>query len=84
MPATLADINEALQKAGLTPRGAFHPKPEDGVPDFASCRPVMTLVLAGNAGPTMWAAFSAAASIGLELESRHTGYGGFQQFLETR
>ena len=27
---------------------------------------------------------AAAASIGLELEVRHTGYGGFQKFLETR
>jgi len=58
MPATLADVNEALQKAGLTPRGAFHPQPEDGVPELAIGRPVMTLVLADNAGPTMWAAFS--------------------------
>jgi len=27
---------------------------------------------------------AAAASIGLKLEVRHTGFGGFQQFLETR
>lgn len=27
---------------------------------------------------------AAAASIGLELEVRHTGYGGFQKFLKTR
>lgn len=59
MPTTLADVNEALQKAGLTPRGAFHPEPEDSVPEISSGLPVMTLVLAGNAGPNMWAAFSA-------------------------
>jgi hypothetical protein len=55
---TLAAVNEALQKAGLTPRGAFHPKPEDGVPELFNGQQAMTLVLAGNAGPAMWAAFS--------------------------
>lgn len=60
MTTTLADINGALQKAGLTPRGAFNVDPEDGVPELAAGRPALTLVLAGNAGPAMWAAFSAA------------------------
>lgn len=67
MPTTLADVNEALQKAGLTPRGAFHPKPEDGVPELASGRPAVTLVLAGNAGPAMWEAFSAARDPAVDL-----------------
>ncbi len=67
MPTSLADVNEALQKAGLTPRGAFHPKPEDGVPELASGRPVMTLILAGNAGPTMWAAFSETCDPAVDL-----------------
>jgi len=31
MPTTLAEVNEALQKAYLTPRGAFHREPEDGL-----------------------------------------------------
>ncbi len=67
MPTTLADINEALQKAGLTPRGAFHLGPQDGVPELASGRPAMTLVLAGNAGPDMWAAFSAVRDPAVDL-----------------
>jgi len=33
---------------------------------------------------TLARAEAAAASIGLELEVRHTGYGGFQKFLETK
>ncbi len=33
---------------------------------------------------TLAYAEAAAASIGLELESRHTGYGGFKKFLETK
>ncbi len=67
MPVTLADVNEALQAAGLTPRGAFNPRPEDGVPEPAAGRPAMTLVLTGNAGPAMWAAFSAARDPAVEL-----------------
>lgn len=59
MPITLAVVAEALADAGLTPRGAFPAKPEDGVPDIAAGRPATTVVLAGNAGPAMWAAFSA-------------------------
>ena len=54
MSTTLAAVNEALQKGGLTPRGAFHPEPEDGVPELSDGQQAMTLVLAGNAGPTMW------------------------------
>ena len=33
---------------------------------------------------TLACAKAAAASIGLELEVRHTGYGGFQRFLQSR
>ena len=60
MSTTLAGVNEALLKVGLTPRGAFHPVPEDNVPDLGVGKPAMTVVLAGNAGPHMWQAFSAA------------------------
>jgi hypothetical protein len=60
MALDLLSVNETLRQAGLTPRGAFHPTPEDGVPELANGKPAATLVLAGNAGPTMWAAFSAA------------------------
>ncbi len=56
----LNSVNDALAKAGLAPRGAFHPQAEDGVPDLAPGRPALTIVLAGNAGPEMWRAFNAA------------------------
>jgi len=63
----LAKINDALQKAGLTPRGAFHPEPEDGVPEFSDGLQAKTLVLAGNAGPTMWTAFSSSRDPSIDL-----------------
>lgn len=44
----------------MTPRGAFHPGPGDLVPDLPGGRPVATLVLLGNAGAGLWAAFSRA------------------------
>ena len=55
----LSDIEQALREAGLTPRGAFHPRAEDRVPDLAPARPAGTVVMAGNAGLAMWQAFSA-------------------------
>lgn len=67
MPATLDAVNEALLQAGLTPRGAFHPGPDDAVPELPSGRPAQTLVLAGNAGPAMWAAFNAARDPATDL-----------------
>jgi hypothetical protein len=60
----LGDIERCLQDAGLTPRGAFHPVPGDGVPPLAMDAPARTLVLAGNAGPRMWRAFAAARAGG--------------------
>ncbi|MCP5368639.1 MAG: hypothetical protein H6907_18575 [Hyphomicrobiales bacterium] len=60
MTQTLARVEAAVRAAGLTPRGAFHPGPGDGVPAAAPGRPAATLVLVGNAGPAMWAAFAAA------------------------
>jgi hypothetical protein len=56
----LADVEQALRAAGLTPRGAFHPEAGDGVPDIAPGQPTGTVVLAGNAGPDMWHTFAAA------------------------
>ncbi len=50
----------ALSEVGLAARGAFHPEAEDGVPALPDGRPVATLVLAGNVGPNMFQAFSAA------------------------
>ncbi len=67
MPVTVTDINAALQKVGLTPRGAFNPGPDDGVPELGPGRPALTLVLAGNAGPDMWTAFSAARDTATDL-----------------
>lgn len=59
MRVTLAVVEAALLDAGLTPRGAFHPKPEDAVPDMAPACAAGTVVLAGNAGGRMWRAFAA-------------------------
>jgi ferredoxin len=56
----LGEIERALEDAGLTPRGAFHPAVGDRVPDLAADTPARTVVLAGNAGPRMWQAFHAA------------------------
>jgi hypothetical protein len=60
----LGEIVRSLQESGLTPRGAFHPAAEDGVPPFAPDTPARTVVLAGNAGPQMWRAFDAARAAG--------------------
>ena len=43
----------------MTPRGAFSPEPGDGVPEVVPGVAAATLVLAGNAGPAMWQAFTA-------------------------
>jgi len=53
-------IQAAIRSAGLTPRGGFHPGPEDGVPDLAPGRPAATVVMVGNVGPDMWQAFTAS------------------------
>lgn len=53
----LQDIEQAITAAGFVPRGAFHAKPEDGVPDVAPGTSAGTLVLVGNAGPAMWERF---------------------------
>jgi len=56
----LAQVTSAVEAAGMTPLGAFHPDPDDAVPALDDGRPARTLVLAGNAGPAMWQSFSAA------------------------
>src|SRR3972149_11239302 len=66
----LAQIEQSLQEAGLTPRGAFHPGAGDAVPPLTADAPARTLVLAGNAGPRMWRAFDAArAGGGMNLDA---------------
>jgi len=62
----LEKIEQSLREAGFTPRGAFHPGADDGVPPLAAATPARTVVLAGNAGPRMWRAFDAARA-GSEL-----------------
>ncbi|MSP68110.1 MAG: 4Fe-4S dicluster domain-containing protein [Alphaproteobacteria bacterium] len=57
----MAAVEAALGAAGFTPRGAFHPEPADGVPALAGGEAAATVVLAGNAGPTLWRAFTAAS-----------------------
>ena len=64
---TLSDVLDALRGVGMTPRGAFRPVPDDGVPDVADGQPARTLVLVGNAGPDMWQAFSASCDPDHEL-----------------
>lgn len=56
--ADFASIAAALTRAGLTPRGGFHPDDDDGVPALPRGRPTATLVLAGNVGPAMWRMFT--------------------------
>lgn len=50
MTQDLSSIQAALAPHGLIVRGGFYPAPDDDV----SCE---TLVMVGNAGPDMWAAF---------------------------
>lgn len=58
MPLSLDAVRAALSAEGLAFRGAFHPEPEDAAPDAPGGKPAGTIVLAGNAGPGMWAAFA--------------------------
>ena len=58
---TFDTVIAAVESAGLVSRGAFHVAADDAVPPFADGAPAKTLVLVGNAGPGMWAAFSASA-----------------------
>ncbi len=53
----LAELEAALSAAGFAPRGAFHPRKADQVPNLGPDRPARTVLLAGGAGPGMWRAF---------------------------
>ncbi|PRH88321.1 hypothetical protein C5L14_09485 [Labrys okinawensis] len=55
----LADLSRYAEAAGLSVRGAFHPRPEDGVPS-RDTEPVGTLVLLGWAGGRHWPSFAAS------------------------
>ncbi len=65
---TYDGIVEAIRETGLTPRGGFHPRPEDEVPEVAAGTPSVTLVLVGNAGPEMWRRFQASAERRLSID----------------
>jgi hypothetical protein len=54
---TLTEIDRHLAGTGLFVRGGFHPAPEDGVRALADGGAAGTVVLVGNAGTEMWAAF---------------------------
>ena len=53
----LAEIETALEGAGLIVLGAFHPGLEDSVPALSGERGTATIVLAGNGGGSMWPFF---------------------------
>ncbi|MBT5265199.1 MAG: ferredoxin [Rhodospirillaceae bacterium] len=55
---TLNRIESTLASSGLILRGAFHPERVDAVPARSDGHPTGTLVLIGNAGPEMFAAFT--------------------------
>ena len=57
---SLEEVERALAAAGLVSRGAFHPKTNDKIPALSDGAPARTLVLAGNIGRSLWAAFSKA------------------------
>jgi hypothetical protein len=57
------DVQAALTGVGLLARGGFHVTPSESVdsaPPLSDGRPTRTIILAGNAGPAMWEAFSQA------------------------
>jgi hypothetical protein len=54
------DICRALAAAWLSARGGFEFQVADSVPPLTDGRPARTVLLAGNAGPGMWEAFSRA------------------------
>jgi len=62
--SSLAQIEAALEGAGLVVLGAFHPGPEDGVPAYSAQHGTATIVLGGNGGGAMWPFFEAYARHG--------------------
>lgn len=57
---TVERLARALAPHGLIYRGGFHPRPADGVPTRPDGAGVATVVMIGNAGPALWAAFAAS------------------------
>ena len=60
MPTTYAAITMALADSGLVARGGAVAVPGEELPDGVEGRPAAAVVLVGNVGGAMWAAFSAA------------------------
>ncbi len=50
-----AEIGTSLARHGLIARGGFHPEAGDRVPPLPGGRPARSVILAGNAGPGLWA-----------------------------
>ncbi len=61
---SLEQICQQAMQAGLACRGAFHPQPSDGVPEFADGTATMTLLLLGVVGNGQWPNFVAAPEFG--------------------
>jgi hypothetical protein len=51
-------LNTVLGDSGLFVRGGFYPTPDDAVPPLPDGSAAGTVVLVGNAGTAMWAAFA--------------------------
>lgn len=70
-----ATVHDLVEAAGFQLRGGFHPSPEDDVPTAGNGE-ANTLVLVGNAGPSMWRAFETAhhqnPELGLDTWTRAT------------
>lgn len=57
----LQALRREAEQHGLVLRGAFAPDAADAVPPLADGRPARALVLLGNAGSSLWPAFSRSA-----------------------
>lgn len=58
MAAAYPEIAAAIAATGLLARGGFHPDADDAVPLLPGGRAARTLVLVGNAGPSLWQHFA--------------------------
>jgi hypothetical protein len=60
-------IERVAEPLGLVTRGAFRPRPDDGVPRPADGAPLQTVVLLGWVGRRQWHAFASSAEAGDRL-----------------
>jgi len=60
----LERISKRLAGTGLILRGGFATRPEDRLPPLPGGKAPPSLVLIGNAGPALWAAFAAGPEAG--------------------